>query len=172
LGTGGPPLVRFPLVKADVTDHRPAAARGRRASPGDVCPRGGGGAAYPKATSSAIARSPPSKTPTTHSRPLSERPHSPLSPRRKSGPIFQRQCRHRTSRDAALMVEDRQYFVYILASRRHGTLYIGVTNDLLRRTREHCEGLAPGFTRRYGVKRLVYYETYQDVGDAIHREKV
>ncbi len=73
---------------------------------------------------------------------------------------------------AALMVEDKQYFVYILASRRHGTLYVGVTNDLLRRTREHRTALLPGFTRRYGVKRLVYYESYQDVGDAIHREKI
>ena len=70
------------------------------------------------------------------------------------------------------MAVERQYFVYILASRKHGTLYIGVTNDLLRRVHEHREGLLPGFTRRYRVKRLVYYETYQDVGDAIHREKV
>ncbi len=69
------------------------------------------------------------------------------------------------------MVSDRPYFVYILASRKHGTLYIGVTNDLLRRVREHREGVVPGFTRKYGVKRLVYYETYQDIRDAIHREK-
>jgi putative endonuclease len=72
----------------------------------------------------------------------------------------------------ALMAVDRQYFVYILASRKNGTLYIGVTNDLLRRVHEHREGLVPGFTRRYGVKRLVCYETYQEVTDAIHREKV
>ena len=70
------------------------------------------------------------------------------------------------------MVADVQYYVYIMASRKHGTLYIGVTNELLRRAREHRDGLVPGFTRRYGVKRLVYYETYQDIGDAIHREKV
>jgi putative endonuclease len=69
------------------------------------------------------------------------------------------------------MVTDTQYYVYILASRKHGTLYIGVTNQLLRRVHEHREGLLPGFTRRYGVKRLVYYEIYQDIGDAIHREK-
>jgi len=74
-----------------------------------------------------------------------------------------------TTRYVAL---DTQYCVYILASRKHGTPYIGMTNDLLRRVYEHREGLLPGFTRRYGVKRLVYYETYQDVGDAIHREKV
>jgi predicted GIY-YIG superfamily endonuclease len=67
------------------------------------------------------------------------------------------------------MLDERQFFVYILASRKHGTLYIGVTNSLLRRVHEHREGLLPGFTRKYGVKRLVYYETYQDVGDAIYR---
>ena len=70
------------------------------------------------------------------------------------------------------MVPEKQFFVYILASRKHGTLYIGVTNDLLRRVHEHREGLLPGFTRRYGVKHLVYYETFQDIRDAIHREKV
>jgi putative endonuclease len=69
------------------------------------------------------------------------------------------------------MVTDTQYYVYILASRKHGTLYIGVTNQLLRRVHEHREGLLTGFTRRCGVKRLVYYEIYQDIGDAIHREK-
>jgi predicted GIY-YIG superfamily endonuclease len=53
------------------------------------------------------------------------------------------------------MASDIQYFVYILASRKHGTLYIGMTNDILRRAHEHREGLLPGFTRRYGVKRLV-----------------
>jgi putative endonuclease len=50
-------------------------------------------------------------------------------------------------------------------------LYISVTNDLVRRVHEHREGLLPGFTRKYGVKHLVYYEPYQDVGDAIDREK-
>ena len=70
------------------------------------------------------------------------------------------------------MSSDAQYWVYVLASRKHGTLYIGVTNELLRRVHEHREGLLPGFTRRYGVKRLVYYETYREIGDAIHREKV
>jgi putative endonuclease len=69
------------------------------------------------------------------------------------------------------MISDNQFFVYILASRKHGTLYIGVTNELLRRTYEHREGLVEGFTRRYGVKRLVYYETYQDIREAIQREK-
>jgi putative endonuclease len=61
--------------------------------------------------------------------------------------------------------------LYLLASRRHGTLYIGVTTDLPKRIYEHREGLVPGFTRRYGVKRLVYVETYDDVSDAIVRER-
>jgi len=61
--------------------------------------------------------------------------------------------------------------LYILASRRHGTLYVGVTTDLPKRMYEHREGLVPGFTRKYGVKRLVYVETYDDISDAILREK-
>ena len=61
--------------------------------------------------------------------------------------------------------------VYILASRRNGTLYIGCTTDLAKRIYEHREGLVPGFTRRYNVKRLVYVETYHDVSDAALRER-
>src|ERR1044072_3871946 len=61
--------------------------------------------------------------------------------------------------------------LYILASRRHGTLYIGVTTDLPKRIYEHRNGAVPGFTRDHEVKRLVYVETYEDVGDAIVREK-
>ncbi|MFT3730150.1 MAG: GIY-YIG nuclease family protein [Hyphomicrobium sp.] len=63
------------------------------------------------------------------------------------------------------------YFVYILASQRNGTLYVGVTNDLVRRVQEHREGLVPGFTKRYGVKALVYYEVHSDISEAILREK-
>jgi len=50
------------------------------------------------------------------------------------------------------------FWVYILANRQGGTLYVGVTNDLVRRAFEHREGLIPGFTKRYGIKMLVYYE--------------
>jgi putative endonuclease len=64
----------------------------------------------------------------------------------------------------------KTYYVYILASKRNGTLYIGVTNDLARRMWEHREGLIPGFTKTYGVKMLVYYETFDDINAAIHRE--
>lgn len=61
-------------------------------------------------------------------------------------------------------------FVYIMASKRNGTLYIGVTKDLSRRVYEHREGLVAGFTRQYGVKLLVYYEVYDSIATAIQRE--
>ncbi len=63
------------------------------------------------------------------------------------------------------------YYVYILASRPNGTLYIGVTNDLVRRTYEHREGLVDGFTKNRGVKTLVFFESYDDIEHAIVREK-
>ena len=59
----------------------------------------------------------------------------------------------------------------MLASRRHGTLYIGVTNNLARRVAEHKAKLHPGFTQKYSVDRLVWYETYDRIDDAIAREK-
>jgi putative endonuclease len=65
----------------------------------------------------------------------------------------------------------KTYFVYIMASRRNGTLYIGVTNDLARRAAEHRDGAVEGFTKSYEVKLLVYYETFGDVDEAIVREK-
>lgn len=63
------------------------------------------------------------------------------------------------------------YYAYIMASRPNGTLYIGMTNDLVRRVYEHKEGLADGFTKRYGVKTLVYYEIHETAQQAIRREK-
>jgi putative endonuclease len=60
--------------------------------------------------------------------------------------------------------------VYIMASRKHGTLYIGVTADLINRVPQHREGLIPGFTRRCGVKRLVWFETHDSIAEAIQRE--
>jgi len=64
----------------------------------------------------------------------------------------------------------RTYWVYILASRSR-VLYVGVTNDLSRRVKEHREGLVPSFTRRYRVTRLVYFEEFDDIRVAISREK-
>ena len=63
------------------------------------------------------------------------------------------------------------FFVYIVTNKPRGTLYIGVTNDLVRRAHEHREGLVKGFSRRYALKALVYYERYDTARAAIQREK-
>jgi putative endonuclease len=62
-------------------------------------------------------------------------------------------------------------WLYIMTNRPNGTLYTGVTSDISRRAWEHREGLVEGFTRRYGLKRLVYMEPYEDIRHAIQREK-
>jgi len=62
-------------------------------------------------------------------------------------------------------------YVYIMASKRHGTLYIGVTSNLVQRVWQHREGVLPGFTTAYDVKLLVHYEHFGDIQDAIQREK-
>jgi putative endonuclease len=62
-------------------------------------------------------------------------------------------------------------YVYILASKPRGTLYVGVTNDLVRRVAEHKTGAIPGFTKKYGVRTLVYFEEHGDYAVAITREK-
>ncbi|MDV3253419.1 GIY-YIG nuclease family protein [Devosia sp. BK] len=64
------------------------------------------------------------------------------------------------------------YFVYIMANRKRGTLYTGVTNDLIRRVSEHREGLVPGFTKTHGCKVLVWFEVHEDIEVAITREKL
>ena len=63
------------------------------------------------------------------------------------------------------------YWVYILASSPSGTLYVGVTNNLVRRVYEHRENLADGFTKRYGIKTLVYFEQHDTIAAALQREK-
>jgi putative endonuclease len=68
-------------------------------------------------------------------------------------------------------MKDHTYFLYILASQRNGTLYVGITNNLLRRVQEHRDGLVPGFTKKYGVKMLVYFEVHGDIVEAIAQEK-
>ena len=65
----------------------------------------------------------------------------------------------------------KYYYVYILASKKNGTLYIGMTNDLKRRVYEHKHGLIDGFTKKYDVQLLVYYDYTTDVQAAISREK-
>jgi putative endonuclease len=63
-----------------------------------------------------------------------------------------------------------RYFVYIVSNRRYGVLYVGVTNDLIRRISEHRQKLVPGFTKTYGVTQLVYFEEYSSIGEARARE--
>jgi putative endonuclease len=65
---------------------------------------------------------------------------------------------------------ERQFYVYIMANKRNGTIYIGVTNDLARRIYEHRDGLIEGFTSRYSLKMIVYYEVFDSVSLAIQRE--
>jgi putative endonuclease len=65
----------------------------------------------------------------------------------------------------------RSYFVYILAGKKNGTLYIGVTNDLIKRIWQHKNNFVPGFTKQYDVHLLVYFEETSDVESAIKREK-
>ena len=66
---------------------------------------------------------------------------------------------------------EKHFFVYMMASKRNGTIYIGVTADLLSRISIHRDGLVDGFTRRYGVHRLVWYEWLETAEPAIRREK-
>lgn len=66
---------------------------------------------------------------------------------------------------------EKHYYIYILASKKNGTLYIGVTNNLIRRVYEHKNNIVKGFTQKYKVHNLVYYEIYNDINDAITREK-
>jgi putative endonuclease len=65
----------------------------------------------------------------------------------------------------------KQFYVYILASKRNGTVYAGVTSDLVKRVWEHKNKLVEGFTEKYGVDKLVFYEVHTDVENAIRREK-
>jgi putative endonuclease len=66
---------------------------------------------------------------------------------------------------------DKTSYVYILASARYGTLYVGVTSDLVGRIWQHKEGAADGFTKKYGIKQLVWFETHAEMVSAITREK-
>ncbi len=65
----------------------------------------------------------------------------------------------------------KQFFVYIMTNKRNGTLYVGITNDLARRVYEHKHKLLPGFTAKYGLDKLVYFDEFSDARQAITREK-
>jgi len=66
---------------------------------------------------------------------------------------------------------DKQYFIYIMTNKVNSVLYTGVTNDLKRRVHEHKNKVAEGFTNKFNIDKLVFYEIYNDVNDAISREK-
>ncbi len=67
--------------------------------------------------------------------------------------------------------QDKQFFVYLIASKRNGTLYLGMTNELIRRVYEHKNKITKGFTDRYDVSQLVWFEVHSDATSAITREK-
>lgn len=69
------------------------------------------------------------------------------------------------------MKEEKQYYIYIMTNFENGTLYTGVTNDLVRRVYEHKNKLVDGFTKKYGLDKLVYYEVIDSIEQAILREK-
>ena len=75
------------------------------------------------------------------------------------------------TRESECKMQDKYYYVYIMASRRNGTLYVGVTNNIARRAYEHKSHVVPGFTKKYNVNKLVYYERFTDINSAIDREK-
>ena len=69
-------------------------------------------------------------------------------------------------------MKENNYYVYLLTRERNSVFYVGVTNNLIRRVYEHKEGLIAGFTKKYNVKMLAYYEQFNDIESAINREKV
>jgi len=69
------------------------------------------------------------------------------------------------------MIKEKQPAVYMMANKRNGTIYVGVTSDLVKRIYEHREGLVEGFSKKYGCKTFVWYEQYEDMTNAILREK-
>ncbi len=78
--------------------------------------------------------------------------------------------RYKNYHETTIMKTIHIYYVYILTSQRNGTIYIGMTNDLKRRVYEHKTGIKKGFTQKYGVSMLVYFEEFQQVEQAIERE--
>lgn len=68
-------------------------------------------------------------------------------------------------------MNEKKFYVYIMAKARNSTFYVGITSDLLKRIAEHKNEIHDGFTKKYGIKTLVYYEIFDDAGNAIRREK-
>jgi len=94
----------------------------------------------------------------------------------RSNPIALCHCEEvrQTTDDEAIsynIAMNKQYYVYIMTNRTNTVLYIGVTNDLKRRVYEHKEKMANGFTKKYNITKLIYYEVFEDIENAILREK-
>ena len=96
---------------------------------------------------------------------------APHSPNRHPGPCARDPYPAAVAMELRMYRQDRQFYVYILASRKHGTLYIGLTSNLLQRIWQHKQGTIAGFTKKYAVTRLVHYEVFASPSDAIQREK-
>jgi putative endonuclease len=75
-------------------------------------------------------------------------------------------------KEAMVGMKEHHYYVYILTRERNSVFYVGVTNNLTRRVYEHKNGIFKGFTEKYNVKMLVYYEYFEDINEAIYREKI
>ena len=73
--------------------------------------------------------------------------------------------------DMDCIMSEKQFYVYLLASKKYGTLYTGVTSNLAQRVYQHQESLVSGFTKKYNISQLVYYEVHLDIYEAITREK-
>ena len=84
---------------------------------------------------------------------------------------FSLRCHSRESGNPDPLMSEKTYHVYILASERNGTLYVGVTKHLERRVYEHQQCLVEGFTKKYGIHHLVYHEATNDIRAALQREK-
>ncbi len=84
---------------------------------------------------------------------------------------FPLHCHSRERGNPDLVTKQNRYFVYLMANGRNGTLYVGVTSDLTRRAVEHLDGAAEGFTKKYGIDRLVWFEEFNHIDEAITREK-
>jgi len=98
--------------------------------------------------------------------------HDDVMPRRNGTGVTGGSERETAIRDITSNMErEPLYFVYILANKPNGTLYFGVTDNLVRRVQQHRDGLVAGFSKRYAVQLLVYFETLTDINAAIFREK-
>ena len=77
----------------------------------------------------------------------------------------------RHSRESGNHMKMKEFYIYILTNKKHGVLYAGITSDICKRIYSHRQGLVPGFSKKYGLRKLVYFEKHDTALSAIHREK-